>query len=660
MMNRFFRLPFSGRLLNVLIASFVLVAALAAGLNAVVTSRVINDYLLSAQTDRLQRDLDLTNGFYQQKINAVIALSQFVALDPQTVAALPAVSNNNQGDNLAIDQVVNRMISAPLLDGTRAVVVLDPNGNVLTGRSVPADGKISPAFTTGNWSLLSIVAQGLALKKSIVSTEVIPAVYLAQVGLDGQARIAIQATPQAVTRPFDSREGTAALAIVGIYPLWNGNGQFSGAVVTAYVFNNDFSLVDYIKNEAKVETTTIFLGDLRVSTNVPGENGGRAVGTRVSQDVYQKVLVQGQSYSGRVFVVNNWYIGSYEPLRDFQNNVVGMLYVGVRETIFESLVVAFDTRAALLAFVCILVAGVIAIPIARLITKPIATLVEANRRLARGDMNVRVESNGKGEIAQLGTSFNNMVETLQESEEELLHQAKLASVGQLAAGVAHELNNPLGTILLYSDMMLKEAPEDDPRRADLKMIINEVHRCKTIVADLLNFARQHELLAQEVDLHALLDEVINKISLQPTFEKITFERRFDPALPLIQADAAQLHQVVVNLFSNSADAMENAGTITVSTHLIDTQSAEIRVSDTGAGIPAENLSKLFTPFFTTKPAGKGTGLGLSIVYGIIKLHRGQIMVQSQVGHGTTVIITLPIRLPEGESTQGTSSKDLIG
>ena len=108
-------------------------------------------------------------------------------------------------------------------------------------------------------------------------------------------------------------------------------------------------------------------------------------------------------------------------------------------------------------------------------------------------MNVRVEFNGKGEIAQLGRSFNNMVETLQESEKELLHQAKLASVGQLAAGVAHELNNPLGTILLYSDMMFKEAPEDDPRREDLKMIINEVHRCKTIVADLLNFARQHEI-----------------------------------------------------------------------------------------------------------------------------------------------------------------------
>jgi signal transduction histidine kinase len=129
---------------------------------------------------------------------------------------------------------------------------------------------------------------------------------------------------------------------------------------------------------------------------------------------------------------------------------------------------------------------------------------------------------------------------------------------------------------------------------------------------------------------------------------------------LIQADPAQLQQIFVNLFSNSADAMQNAGTISISTHPGDTQSVEVRVSDTGSGIPAENISKLFTPFFTTKPAGKGTGLGLSIVYGIIKLHHGQISVNSQVGHGTTIIITLPIHLPDGESTQAASSKDLIG
>ena len=659
-MKHWIHLPFGGRLLNVLLASFILVAALATGLNALVTSRVINEYLLNAQTDRLQRDLDLTNGFYQQKLNAVNSLSQFVALDPQTVTALPAALKGDQADIQTIDQVINRMITTQILDGTRLVILLDSGGSIVAGRSIPVDGKISAALSAGNWGKLPIVAQTLASKKPIVSTEVISGIYLAQVGLDKQAHIVIQATPQTSSQPFDPLEGTAGLAIVGVYPLLNGSGQISGAVLTAYLFNNDFSLVDYIKSKAKVETVTIFQGDLRVSTNVPDSTGGRAVGTRVSQDVYQRVLLQGQNYSGRVFVVNNWYIGSYEPLRDFRNNIVGMIYAGVRETVFDSLVVAFYTREAWIALFCILVAGVIAIPIARLITRPIASLLEANQQLAKGDMDVRVETNGKGEIALLGLSFNNMVETLQESEQELLHQAKLASVGQLAAGVAHELNNPLGTILLYSDMMLKEAAEQDPRRQDLKMIIQEVQRCKTIVADLLNFARQHEISAQEVDLHALLDDVVNKIRLQPPFEKVTFVRQFDPNLPLIQADAAQLQQVFVNLFNNSADAMENSGTITISTHPGDAQSVEIRVSDTGCGIPAENLSKLFTPFFTTKPAGKGTGLGLSIVYGIIKLHRGQIAVNSQVGHGTTIIITLPVRLPDGGSPQAVSSKDLIG
>ena len=143
-------------------------------------------------------------------------------------------------------------------------------------------------------------------------------------------------------------------------------------------------------------------------------------------------------------------------------------------------------------------------------------------------------------------------------------------------------------------------------------------------------------------------------------EKIDFVCQFDPNLPLIQADASQLQQVFVNLFNNSAYAMEKVGTITISVHPIESQSVEIIVSDTGSGIPAENLSKLFTPFFTTKPAGKGTGLGLSIVYGIIKLHHGQISIQSQVGHGTTFIISLPVRLPDGSSNQTAASKDMIG
>jgi signal transduction histidine kinase len=209
-------------------------------------------------------------------------------------------------------------------------------------------------------------------------------------------------------------------------------------------------------------------------------------------------------------------------------------------------------------------------------------------------------------------------------------------------------------------MMLKEASPDDLRREDLKMIVGEVQRCKSIVSDLLNFARQHEIMAQDVNLQSLLEEVIHKNRARKRFEKVEILTQLDPNLPLIQADAAQLQQVFVNLFNNSCYAMENEGTITISAHAIDPQSVEIRFSDTGPGIAAENLSKLFTPFFTTKPAGKGTGLGLSIVYGIIKLHHGQISIQSQVGHGTTVIISLPVRLPDEGAILATVSKDLIG
>jgi two-component system NtrC family sensor kinase len=301
---------------------------------------------------------------------------------------------------------------------------------------------------------------------------------------------------------------------------------------------------------------------------------------------------------------------------------------------------------ALIACVCILLAGIIAVPIARLIMRPLESLVRANRRLADGDMTVRVEVSGKGELAILGHSFNTMVETLHRTQQELLHKENLASVGQLAAGVAHEINNPLGTILLFAEVINRELAADDPRREDLKMIINETIRCRKIVSDLLNFARQQEVLAQECDIHDLLEQVIEGVSRQERFKQVQCIRRFSPQLPSIEADQAQLMQVFVNLFDNAADAMPAGGTITISTRLIDNQRLEVKVSDTGCGISEENLGKLFTPFFTTKPVGKGTGLGLSIVYGIIKTHRGQITVNSQSGQGTTFTVILPVMLSQ--------------
>ncbi|MBN1146328.1 MAG: cache domain-containing protein [Anaerolineales bacterium] len=648
-----------GRLQIVLIASFSLVAALTVGLNALVTSRVISDYLGKAEAQQVARDMDLASAFYQLKLDEVAAISYRLVLDEWVVQSFPAATQGQADSVRIIDQQITNKITVLALGGTHFIAVLDQDGDIVVGRVLSAQGELSPMITQGNWGALPIVQQILETGREQAATEILPADCLSQVGLDEQAYIEIIETTKAAPQPFDPREGIAGLALTGVSPLKQGD-QVAGVVVAIYMFNNDFTLVDRIKEVAGVDTVTLFFGDLRVSTNVMTEGGERAVGTRVSQEVYDVVLVQGQDYVGEAFVVNDVYITRYRPLRDHGGQVVGSLYVGARKSAFQALVDTFRSQVILIALISVALAGVVAVPIAQFITRPLVALVEANRRLALGDMNVRVQASGNGELAILGRSFNTMAETLQSTQEELLHKEKLASVGQLAAGVAHEINNPLGTILLFSDMMHKETAEDDLRRSDLEMIINEVTRCKAIVANLLNFARQQDVLAQETDLHELLERVIDMIELQPSFNNIGIVTQFAPGPLIIQADPAQLQQVFINLLNNAAESMECGGLITLSTRLLKDGCVQIEVADSGCGIPEEHLGKLFTPFFTTKAPGKGTGLGLSIVYGIIKMHRGQITVRSQAGQGTTFTITLPTRLPKGSPLQADDAPVRIG
>jgi signal transduction histidine kinase/NAD-dependent dihydropyrimidine dehydrogenase PreA subunit len=239
---------------------------------------------------------------------------------------------------------------------------------------------------------------------------------------------------------------------------------------------------------------------------------------------------------------------------------------------------------------------------------------------------------------------------LQETQDQLIQSEKLASMGQLAAGVAHEINNPLGSVLLYADLLYRELPPGDPRRDDLRLILDEARRCKNIVQALLNFARQNKVLAQATDVNRLCRETVEEVERLPLFQKVRFVWQLDPELPVIRADPAQLRQMLINLLNNAAEAMPEGGTVTISTRRVSAggDGVEISIADTGCGIPEENLSKLFTPFFTTKPIGQGTGLGLAITYGIVKMHRGSIDVQSKVGVGTTFVIRLPATLPIGE------------
>ena len=229
------------------------------------------------------------------------------------------------------------------------------------------------------------------------------------------------------------------------------------------------------------------------------------------------------------------------------------------------------------------------------------------------------------------------------SEQRLMRSEKLASIGRLAAGIAHEINNPLTSVLTFSSLLLRKA-EKEEQKEKLEIIVKETTRCRQIVRDLLNFARQGEPKKEEVSINQVIESALSltRNQLKVSEMRIAVQKELGE-LPLLQLDPNQILEVFVNIIINAIDAMPQGGELKMTTRLAQGgKSVEIRASDTGYGISKENLEKVFDPFFTTKDAGKGTGLGLSVTYGIIDRHNGTIDVESEVGKGTTFIIKLPV------------------
>lgn len=244
--------------------------------------------------------------------------------------------------------------------------------------------------------------------------------------------------------------------------------------------------------------------------------------------------------------------------------------------------------------------------------------------------------------------IENAYSELKNAQEQLQHAEKLASVGQLAAGVAHEINNPLGTIMMYSSILkndLSKKINDRQTIEDINLIIDEANRCKSIVSNLLDFARQSKLKLSDVKPADIIYDVIRELKYKPAFEGVVLKVADNSNNKLIEGDKDQLKQVFMNLINNACESLEESKIKTVSMNIYDEENfITIEISDTGCGVPEENIKKLFTPFFTTKKMGKGTGLGLAITYGIIKMHKGDIKVESVLGEGTTFRIKLPVNL----------------
>jgi two-component system, NtrC family, sensor kinase len=300
-----------------------------------------------------------------------------------------------------------------------------------------------------------------------------------------------------------------------------------------------------------------------------------------------------------------------------------------------------------LIFVSLLLAGVVSYSVLRSYLKPIKALTAAIDEIATGPTLREIKiGNAPPEVQNVVNAFNRMQETIRErrrlNQEKLMRSDRLAVLGQLAAGVAHEINNPLGSILLFTRLTLQQTTGDGQMRDNLERIELETRRCHAIVQSLLDFARRREPKVEPVDVNQLADSAVSFFDKQNLLKNIKIVRNYGGNLPSIQADQQQLQQVLINMIVNASGAMNGKGVLTIETSDSGADgSVRISIADTGCGIPPENLDRIFDPFFTTKDVGHGTGLGLSVSYGIIQAHKGDIAVSSTPGTGSRFTITLP-------------------
>ena len=486
-------------------------------------------------------------------------------------------------------------------------------------------------------------------------------------------RARIELIPTKKATPRSETEETSGMVVACAIPIRDGSSVsyaqpqkgIIGVLYGGILLNRNIQTVDRIRDTVfqqesyggrSVGTATIFFQDLRISTNVMTAGGNRAVGTRVSGEVRDRVLIEGERWTDRAFVVDDWYITAYEPIVDVFDNRVGMLYVGVLEARYVDI-----RRQTLLVFVLITAIGIVlsfvlGTLLGQRILKPVQQLIAMSRKVSGGDLSPELGTISRNEIGVLQSTFQEMLSSLWErdqrqkadSEKRLVQSEKQAAIGRLAAGLAHEINNPLTGVLTFTHMLLRRQDIGDEIRDDLQSIAQSTERVRSIVKGLLDFSRQTRIDPELTDINSLIRDTVKLVANEARVKGV--QLRFDPGqgVPLITLDRGQIESVLLNMIMNALDAIDNGGRVDLVSRLGSSDDGgqpkdiEIAISDTGCGIPSQNMDKLFDPFFTTKDVGKGTGLGLAVSWGIVERHGGTIQVDSTVGEGTTFTIRLPV------------------
>lgn len=563
-----------------------------------------------------------------------------------------------------------------LLEARRTALGLDflyltaPDGAILAAS--PAGAK--PA-DPARWRVVATALGG----RPETALDILDAGAMSALSPDMAERARLDLVPTPAAAETDRTVETRGLVIHSASPAPLADGR-SGALVGGSLLNGNLGFVDTI-NEliyAHAElpagsqgTATLFLGDVRVATNVRLFGNRRALGTRVSREVRDAVLGQGRTWLDSAFVVNDRYISAYEPVADSAGRRVGMLYVGFLERPFRLARWAMVT-AVLAAFA---VAAILTVPfllrLARAIFEPLERMNRTIAAVDAGNLGARTGTvPSHDEIGLVARRFDELLDRLEardaelrafareldarveertrqleETRRQLVMSEKLASIGEITAGVAHEINNPIAVIQGNLEVA-REAlgPAADEVRTEFDLIDQQVHRVNMIVTRLLQFARPDEYAGyvESVVPAEVVSDCLVLVRHLLERSEVTIERQ-DAASRTVEVSRTELQQVVINLMVNAIHAMPQGGRLRLTTKDADrsgTEGVAITVADTGVGIPPDQLRRIFDPFFTTRTHG-GTGLGLSISYTLMARYGGAITVESDVGRGSAFTIWLP-------------------
>ena len=624
----------------------------------VVGASLMTNRLVSIAQQAVAADLNAARGILNAEVTHV---AESVKLASQSPALLAAQQNR-------FDATLREALQNSARSGRLSfLTVTDRYGNPLyrlgssdlSGRLGSENPLVSAALAGKEASGIEVLSAADALRENPQ--------------LQPQLTVALHATPHAQSHTVASEN--RGMFLTAAMPLRDSQGEIVGALWGGQLLNQDERIVEQIvrvlfgggdENQLRHGNATLFLDDVRISTTVQSEGGARARGSLMADEVRQ-VVSRGERWLGRAFVVNAWHLAAYEPLRNARGAVIGALYVGIPEAPFDLLRTRINlTFAGILALVA-LIGSLVSTWLGASLARPIKALEEGVRRVAAGEAAADIAVQGHDEIAALGAEFNAMKErlvsraeeirglnrTLEEKVEarsqelaektaellntqrELSRAERLASIGLLASGVAHEINNPLAIIRGNAELLLMNEEKSD----EAETILRQSGRIERIVANLLTFARGGELHLGAVRPAQLVDDILAGIRHQIPLDRYTVSCQHAVPDAMVIGDEDQLRQVFTNLLLNALQVMPEGGELSIASDVDNAGACRVTISDSGPGISTEALAKLFTPFYSTRRGG--TGLGLAISYAIVRDHGGSISVENIPGRGAAFSVVLP-------------------